>query len=121
MVVPRVLRARGFWGRAIGLMGRRDLPPDEALWLSPCSAIHTFFMRFPIDALFHAADGTLLRVATDVRPGRWNIRARGAAGVIELRAGAPAAARLRVGDRLRWIPLNSADGAVRGREFRPPE
>lgn len=45
-------RASGFRARMQGLLGRDSLPLYHALWISPCSAIHTVFMRFPIDAIF---------------------------------------------------------------------
>src|SRR5437667_363339 len=35
-----------------GLLGRDRLEPGEGLLLRPASAVHTFFMRFPIDAVF---------------------------------------------------------------------
>ena len=38
--------------RLIGLIGRREFKPDEALVIRPCSSIHTFFMHFAIDVLF---------------------------------------------------------------------
>ena len=48
-----VEEARTLCSRTIGLMFRS---PEEmrgrALFISPCSAIHTFFMRFPITAVF---------------------------------------------------------------------
>lgn len=121
VVIPRVIRARGFGGRAIGLMGRRDLPAGTALWLMPCSAIHTCFMRFPLDVLFLGRGGTIVRVARDVRPWRWGIGARGAAGVIEARAGWLDPSRFPVGERVRLTPVSFGDAAVRGRRSRPLE
>jgi uncharacterized protein DUF192 probably involved in sugar metabolism len=45
--------------RLRGLLGRHELDADEGLLLRPESSIHTWFMRFPIDALFLEADLTL--------------------------------------------------------------
>ena len=56
--------ADGFRGRFMGLMGRRSLPPGHGLWLPGDNGIHMLFMRFPIDALFvaaEAADGKIGR------------------------------------------------------------
>lgn len=44
--------AGDFIKRLRGLQGRSGLNKGEALLLYPCSSIHTFFMNFPIDALF---------------------------------------------------------------------
>ena len=38
--------------RMRGLLGRDGLEQGEGLLLRPASSIHTFFMRFPIDAVF---------------------------------------------------------------------
>ena len=38
--------------RLKGLLGRSGLGANEGLLLTPAPAIHTFFMRFPIDAVF---------------------------------------------------------------------
>jgi hypothetical protein len=92
--------ARGALARARGLAGRRCLRPDEALVLAPCASIHSFGMRFSIDALFLDGDGTCLAVARGLRPGRVGPLVPGARAVVELRAGA--AGPTEVGDRIRW-------------------
>ena len=51
-MASRVVRAETAGTRAKGLLGRAGMDPGEALWIVPCSSIHTFFMRFPIDVLF---------------------------------------------------------------------
>lgn len=86
-------------GRALGLLARaRDNRPD-ALCLTPCGAVHTAFMRQPIDIVFVASDGTVLRCVARVAP--WRIAAcRGAQSVWELRAGLAAHWDIRQGVRL---------------------
>jgi uncharacterized protein len=85
-------------GRRRGLLGRDGLPAGAALILAPCGAIHTFFMRFPIDVLFANRDGRVLRALT-VRPWRIGVSARGFAA-IELPAGVLAESGTAAGDRL---------------------
>lgn len=87
LLIPDVAEARGAWGRAVGLMGRRTLPEGRALLMRPCGSIHTLFMRFPIDAIFLDADDRVLRVARNLRPWRPAVAARGARTVIEARSG----------------------------------
>jgi hypothetical protein len=85
--------------RRRGLLGRNGLPDGAAFVLAPSSAVHTFFMRFPIDLVFAARDGHVVKIRPDTGP--WRIsRARGAFAVVELPAGAAARAGLQVGDRL---------------------
>jgi uncharacterized protein len=85
--------------RLRGLLGRRGLEAGEGLLLRPASAIHTWFMRFPIDAVFLAEDGTVVRVAGSLRPWRAASR-RGAREVLELAAGECERRGLEPGDRL---------------------
>jgi uncharacterized membrane protein (UPF0127 family) len=95
----RCVVADGFLTRLRGLLGRRELPRDEGLLINPCSSIHTWFMRFPIDVVFLDRDLRVVRVAADVGPWRlrWGRRAR---QVLELAAGEAAARGIGVGDRL---------------------
>jgi uncharacterized membrane protein (UPF0127 family) len=99
VVVERCLVADRPFARMRGLLGRRDLPSGEGLLLRPAASIHTFFMRFPIDAVFLGRDGEVLRVEPEVRPWRTAAR-RGARAVLEVRAGECARRGLRAGDRL---------------------
>lgn len=86
-------------GRRRGLLGRGGLAEGHALVIAPCGAVHTWFMRFPIDIAFAARDGRVLKTAAHVEP--WRIRgAWGAFAAIEVRAGALATAGVLAGDRL---------------------
>jgi uncharacterized membrane protein (UPF0127 family) len=85
--------------RMRGLLGRRALESDEGLLLRPAPSIHTFFMRFPIDAVFLDRDLVVLKVAGDMRPWRM-AHCKRARAVLELPAGAALKLPLRSGDRL---------------------
>jgi hypothetical protein len=89
------------WTRLIGLIGRRNLAAGTALVFPGTRQIHTHFMRLPIDAVFYAADGTVVHVLHALRPWHISPRVRRAAGVVELPAGTLAAAGTTLGDRLR--------------------
>src|SRR5262245_64494092 len=85
--------------RRRGLLGRDFLDPSAALIIAPCSAVHTFFMRFVIDVVFVDRNGSVLKTVADVKP--WRIAARpGAFAVVELNAGAVRRSELQIGDRL---------------------
>jgi uncharacterized membrane protein (UPF0127 family) len=87
-----------------GLLGRRELGTGEGILLRPAAAIHCWFMRFAIDAVFLDDDLVVLKVAPDVKP--WRMRAhRGAKAVLELAAGEAARRGIEVGDRLAAEPL----------------
>jgi hypothetical protein len=83
-----------------GLLGRRGLPPGEGLLLHPAGSIHTFFMRFPIDAVFLDREQRVVRVAPHLGPWRTAAGKR-AKFVLELAAGEAARVGVAPGDVLR--------------------
>jgi uncharacterized membrane protein (UPF0127 family) len=85
--------------RRRGLLGRDRLEPGRAMLIAPCSSIHTWFMRFPIDVIFVARDGRVVKTRAAMPPWRLAV-ALGAYAVVELPPGAIAKALVRVGDRL---------------------
>jgi hypothetical protein len=86
--------------RRRGLLGRDGLAPGTGLLIRPCGAIHTWFMRFPIDAVFLRRDGTVTRVRVRIGPFRLAWGGWRADDTLELPAGAAAAAGIEPGDRL---------------------
>lgn len=85
--------------RMRGLLGLSMLPRGRGLWIEPAPAVHTGFMRFPIDVVFVDRDRRVVRIAEHVAP--WHaVAAKRARVALELPAGAAADAGLRVGDTL---------------------
>jgi hypothetical protein len=82
-----VVEAATVAARLRGLAGLRDLPPHVGLQLAPCRSVHTFGMRFALDLVWLAADGTVVRVDRGVGPRRHRTALR-ARSVVETRAGA---------------------------------
>ncbi|TDU30696.1 hypothetical protein DFR24_0045 [Panacagrimonas perspica] len=99
LIFTRVFLPSTFLQRLRGLLGRKAPYLRDAWWFKPCSAIHTFGMRFPIDVLHLSREGRILRISAAVPPSRISICAAGHQ-VVELREGAAAALRLEVGNRL---------------------
>jgi uncharacterized membrane protein (UPF0127 family) len=98
MVIPAFERTR----RNKGLLGRRSFAPGSALILAPCSSVHTFFMKFPIDIVFMSRDGEVLKVVPRCRA--WRLAfGIGAFAVIELPSAAAKATGTGVGDRLQLV------------------
>jgi uncharacterized protein len=92
-----VARTRG--ERRRGLLGRTFLDPTEALMIVPCGAIHTAFMRFPIDVVFLDRDGRAVKIVHRLQPWRIAVSLK-ARSVVELAAGALERHPVEVGDRL---------------------
>ena len=63
--------ARSFFERARGLIGAKDLAPNEGLLIERCNAIHTCFMSFAIDAAFLDAEDRVVKVVKAIRPWRF--------------------------------------------------
>jgi uncharacterized membrane protein (UPF0127 family) len=86
-----------------GLLGRECLPDGHALILAPCSSVHTCFMRFPIDVVFVAKNGRVVKVRSDVPA--WRLAGSlNAFATIELPAGTVSRFDTRRGDLLAVVP-----------------
>jgi protein-S-isoprenylcysteine O-methyltransferase Ste14/uncharacterized membrane protein (UPF0127 family) len=99
-----VREASHFIGRCVGLLGTLKPDPNRALHLVPSSAIHTFGMAYPIDALFLDSSGRVLRSVRRLPPGRVVQTVPEAESVLELPAGAIRKHGLRTGHRLKVVP-----------------
>jgi uncharacterized membrane protein (UPF0127 family) len=85
--------------RRKGLLGRDAMAPRSALVITRCAAVHTFWMRFPIDVAFVDSSGIVKKVVEDLGP--WRMAgALFASSVIEFPAGTLKDGALRVGDRV---------------------
>jgi uncharacterized membrane protein (UPF0127 family) len=100
VVCERCTLARNPYSRMRGLLGRTGLAQGEGLLLQPAGSIHTFFMRFPIDAVFLDRERRVVDIAPNVRPWR-TAGAKRSRAVLELAAGEAARVGLRPGHVLR--------------------
>ncbi|MGC8792016.1 MAG: DUF192 domain-containing protein [Bryobacteraceae bacterium] len=87
--------------RRRGLLRRESLPEGEGLWITPCEAIHTIGMKFPIDVLFLSRTRKVLKIKERMPPGRVAV-CLWAHSVLELPAGTVAATATAVGDQLEF-------------------
>ena len=102
----RILEAKSFWQRLRGLMFYADFPAGcDGLLLEPCNAIHCFFMRFAIDAVFLDGDQRALKIAT-CRPWSVGPLVRGAQSVLELPAGKAAQCGYKTGLRIKFTKVS---------------
>ncbi len=74
----------------------------EGLWILPCEAIHTFFMKFDIDVLFLDKKRRVVKAVRRLRPWRLAGSWRGRS-VLELPAGTIEETGTQTGDVLEVI------------------
>ena len=105
LALAETLRAR-----LQGLLGRGALPAGTGLWIRPCNSIHTFGMRFPIDALFLDQEKRVVGLAKALAPNRVSRIYCRARSVMELPAGTLEAAHTLPGDQIEVIDAEASPG-----------
>jgi uncharacterized protein len=102
MVGTGIRVADTFVSRLRGLLFTESLGPGEGLWISPCTSIHSFGMRFVFDALFLGTDWRVVGLVERFRRNRMSGVYWNALGVLELPAGTIERTGTEVGDEIRF-------------------
>ncbi len=98
-LATKVRKADNFLTRLVGLLKRKHLGPEEALWLMPSKGIHTIGMKFPIDVVFLTRDNHVVGLMSGLPPYRISaIHLRGYS-VLELPNGTIKKSRTELGDQ----------------------
>ena len=96
----QVSLVKSFTARIVGLIGTEQLEKYKALYFVPCSGIHTFGMKYPIDALFLDKQGKVVHICDRLLPNRMTKVIPAATAVMECAAGFVQCHQIKVGDRL---------------------
>ena len=99
VLAEKVETAFSILKRMKGLMFRPTMAASTAMLLAPCPQIHTCFMKFSLDVLFLAEDGTVLYVMENLKPWRLSPIVGRAVQTLEMPAGT-LQGRVKVGDRV---------------------
>ena len=93
--------------RMRGLLGRAPLVNGEALLITSCSSIHTFFMQYPIDLAFINNNWQIKKLVLELKPFKlaW---APGTSMVVEMPAGTINHLNLQEGLTLLWEEENAS-------------
>ena len=86
-----------FFSKFCGLMFRKEIDKENALIFYNAKAVHTFFMRFPIDVIFLDKNMRALRICQGLKPSRM-VFCRGAFYAIECANGLTAVKEVQCGD-----------------------
>lgn len=100
LLVSDLKKAHSLWSRGVGLLKRKEISKNEALWLKPGNNIHTFFMRFNIDCIFVDSKMRVQKIYSNVKPFRFVGPVWKASSVIETAAGQSDAWKIKSGDQL---------------------
>ena len=104
LLADKAIFAETLWKRLVGLLGREGLGDGEALVIMPCSAIHTFFMRFPIDVIFLDRASRVRKVICGMQPFRLSRLVFGAREAVELPLGVVSTTHTEVDDIIEICP-----------------
>jgi uncharacterized membrane protein (UPF0127 family) len=94
--------ARTHWSRFRGLMATDSskFRRGQGLWIKPSRGIHTFAMRFPIDAVYLDRDRTVIHLEEDLKPWRMAAIRIQAVSVLELPSGTISESQTELGDKV---------------------
>ena len=92
--------ASGFRERLAGLIGKRFSDSMDGMVFDRCNAIHTCFMKYPIDVIFADEKYRVMKAVPAFPPWKMCLSCRGAYYVIELPAGTIEATATEEGDQL---------------------
>lgn len=93
--------ADSFFSRFRGLMFRKTIDDDYALWITPCNQIHMLNMRFAIDAVYLTESGEVIKADINVQPGKICKTVKNAKSVIEMKSFASQRLGIKVGDTIK--------------------
>jgi uncharacterized membrane protein (UPF0127 family) len=86
--------------RLRGLLGRKDLAPDDGIWLVPARGIHTIGMRFAVDVIYLDSANRVIHLVEDLRPYRISPIRGNCASILEMRTRVIYSSNTQIGDEL---------------------
>jgi uncharacterized protein len=99
VVGDAVFSAETSAARRTGLLKHERLASGEGLWIVPCEAVHTFFMKFALDLIYIDRKRRVKAVVRNVRPWRFSM-CLPAHSVLELPVGTIDRTETQIGDQL---------------------
>ncbi len=89
-----------FLTRFRGLMFRKTIADNYALYITPCNQIHMLNMKFAIDVVYLDKSGSVIKIDIDVQPGKICKTVKNAKSVIELKNGSASRLGIKNGDKI---------------------
>jgi uncharacterized membrane protein (UPF0127 family) len=94
--------ADGWLARLRGMLGRPAPKPGEGLLLTPCTSVHMYGMRYPLDVVFLDREGRVVALYPSLAPGSRTSWHRNATHALELPSGTVNRSGVKLGDVVAW-------------------
>lgn len=98
-----VMVANSFFKRFKGLMFSKELPEDKALYIIPCSEIHTFNMKYSIDVLYLDKNNNIIYLDENMKPGKIGRHVKNGSSIIEIPSGKVKNKGIKIGQTILFI------------------
>ncbi len=99
-LMTEVIVSDNFFKRLKGLLGKKELPNNQCMIITPCKSVHTFFMKFPIHVVFINKNYEIVEIIENMEPGHISSYVRNAWSVIEMPVNESEKLKISVGDKL---------------------
>lgn len=94
-----------FFSRFKGLMFRKSIDDDYALYITPCNQIHMLNMRFAIDVVYLNNSDEVIKIDVNVQPGKICKTVKNAKSVIEMKSFSAEKLGISTGDTIKITVL----------------
>ena len=98
--LDKIKTADSALSKGLGLIGWKDFHGYEGILLKNANAIHTFFVRFPIDVVFLDRDFKVVKTVENLKPFRFSPIVWKAKHTLELPEGSIKKYLLKAGDQV---------------------
>lgn len=102
MIAKNVSIANNFYKRLKGLLGKKELDSGEGLLIHPCKQVHTFGMKFNIDAVFVSPLSKVVYIEHNMPRGKVSKYIKRANHVLELEGGTAKEKNILIGQTIKF-------------------
>ena len=95
-----IINTDTFLQKLLGLIPYKTFDRHKLIFFRNCRAIHTFFMRFPIDVIFVDENNDIIKLTENLHPWKHSIAGRNTKNVYETSSGFIKKFNLNLGDNL---------------------
>ncbi|NOT15237.1 MAG: DUF192 domain-containing protein [Methylotenera sp.] len=86
LIASHTIIAHHFLLRLRGLIGRKTLTKQEAIWISPCQQVHTHWMGYALLIVYLDKSLKVVHIVHHLKPWRFSPLVKNAHSLIELNA-----------------------------------